>query len=298
MRSRAAMAAGLVALAAMLAAASPQLRPADVDRLPSTPPTLTEAYGPDANQQGDLRLPAGAGPFPVVIVIHGGCWTKGFATRRNTAPLASALTARGFATWNIDYRQIGDAGGGWPGTFQDWAAATDHLRGLAKRYPLDLRRVAVTGHSAGAHAALWVAARRHLPADSALASPDPLAIAAVVAIDGTPDPGADHDSFERGCGVPAVTSLFGGSAAEQPARYHDGSPQALLPLGIPSGVISASLFLPAASANRWVTAARAGGDEASALVLAGTGHFETIAPGSPVWPEVEAFLVKQLTVTP
>lgn len=291
-------------LAALLLAAAPaaaqRLRPADVDKLPSSPPTLTEAYGSDANQVGDLRLPDarafGPGPYPVVIVIHGGCWWKGFATRQNTAALASRLTARGFATWNIDYRQIGDAGAGWPGTFRDWAAATDHLRDLAKRQPLDLARVAVTGHSAGAHAALWVASRHKLPADSEIASPDPLPIAAVVAIDGPPDPASEWQTFEQGCGVPAGQKLFGGTPAQQPKRWAEGSPQTLLPLGVKSGLISASLFLSPAATERWVSAARLGKDKASALIIGGTGHFEVIAPGSPVWDEVEAFLVTNLKV--
>ena len=69
---------------------------------PSSAPALTEAYGKEPTQVGDLRLPAGPGPHPVVIVIHGGCWWKGFATRQNTAALASRLTEKGFATWNIE----------------------------------------------------------------------------------------------------------------------------------------------------------------------------------------------------
>ena len=291
-------------LALALLVATPALaqgmRPADVDKLPSSPPALTENYGADANQIGDLRLPDtktfGPGPHPVVIVIHGGCWWRGFATRQNTAALASRLTERGFATWNIDYRQQGDAGGGWPGSFRDWAAGSDHLRALAKRYPIDLARVAVTGHSAGAHAALWVAGRHKLPADSEIASPDPIRIGAVVGIDGPPDPGAELERFEQGCGVPAVSGMFGGKPADQPKRYAEGSPQALLPLGMKSGLVSASLFLSPAAAERFVTAARKGKDQASALMLGGTGHFDVIAPGSPVWDQVEAFLVAQLKV--
>jgi len=293
------------AVLALLLLAAPataqRLRPADVDKLPSSPPAVTEAYGSAPTQVGDLRLPAGAGPHPVVIVIHGGCWWKGFATRQNTAALASRLTERGFATWNIDYRQVGpkgDPGAGWPGTFQDWAAATDHLRNLAKRHPIDLARVAVTGHSAGAHAALWVASRHKLPKGSAIASPDPLKIGAVVAIDGPGDPGADIATFEKGCGVPAGQALFGGTPAEQPQRWAEGSPQAQLPLGVKSGLISASLFLSPTAAAKWVSTARDGKDQASALILGGTGHFETIAPGSPVWSQIEAFLVEQLKVSP
>lgn len=293
----------LALLLAAAPAAAQRMRPADVDKLPSSPPAYTEAYGSAPTQVGDLRLPAGPGPHPVVIVIHGGCWWKGFATRANTAALASRLTERGFATWNIDYRQVGengsgDPGAGWPGTFLDWAAATDHLRVLAKRHPIDLNRVAVTGHSAGAHAALWVAARHKLPRDSEIASPDPLKIGAVVAIDGPGDPASDIARFEAACGVPAGTALFGGTPAAQPKRWAEGSPQASLPLGMPSGLISASLFLSPVAATKWITQARAGNDRASALILGGTGHFEVIAPGSPVWPQVEAFLIEQLKVSP
>src|SRR5262245_47156086 len=88
--------------------------PRDVDSLPSSKPTLVAAYGTDSLEFGELRLPPGRGPFPVVVVIHGGCWRAGFATLRNTAALASALTAKGVATWNIEYRQVGNPGGGWP----------------------------------------------------------------------------------------------------------------------------------------------------------------------------------------
>jgi acetyl esterase/lipase len=299
-------AALVLALLAATPALAQRMRPADVDKLPSSAPALTEAYGKEPTQVGDLRLPAGPGPHPVVIVIHGGCWWKGFATRQNTAALASRLTEKGFATWNIEYRQAGekdkdgkysgDAGAGWPGTFNDWAAATDHLRDLAKRYPIDLARLAVTGHSAGAHAALWVASRHKLPKDSDIASPDPLKIGAVVAIDGPADPSSEIETFEKGCGVPAGKAMFGGTPAEQPKRWAEGSPQAQLPLDVKSGLVSASLFLSPTAAAKWVTEARKGKGKSSALILGGTGHFEVIAPGSPVWSQVEAFLLEQLKV--
>ena len=87
-------AALILALLAATPALAQRMRPADVDKLPSSAPALTEAYGKEPTQVGDLRLPAGPGPHPVVIVIHGGCWWKGFATRQNTAALASRLTEK------------------------------------------------------------------------------------------------------------------------------------------------------------------------------------------------------------
>ncbi|HSI50544.1 MAG TPA: hypothetical protein VLA61_19935 [Ideonella sp.] len=92
---------------------------------PVLPPKAVIAYGSSPLQFGELRLPPGDGPFPVAVLIHGGCWTSSFATLRSTAALASELTRFGIASWNIEYRQRGDAGGGWPGTYRDWAAALD-----------------------------------------------------------------------------------------------------------------------------------------------------------------------------
>ena len=191
-------------------------------------PSKVEAYGADPLQYGELRLPAGPGPFPVAVIIHGGCWTRGFATLRYMAPLASALAAKGVATWNVEYRQLGDNEAGWPGTFLDWAAATDHLRALAQKHPLDLSRVIAVGHSAGAQAALWLAARGRLPPTSAIRSGDPLKISAVVAIDGPVDLKAFIALDKFVCGKPVVSRLLGGSPEEVPGRYRESSPIELL----------------------------------------------------------------------
>ena len=113
-------------------------------------------YGSTPLEFGELRLPKTPGPHPVAVLIHGGCWVDrlpgrdpritGFEPLR---PFAAALTAAGVATWNIEYRRAGHRGGGWPGTFQDVASATDFLRKLAPKHDLDLTRVVLVGHSAG-----------------------------------------------------------------------------------------------------------------------------------------------------
>lgn len=285
-------------LAAMFAAsaarAQPSMRPRDVDALASTTPTLIAKYGTDALQFGELRLPKNErdkGPFPVLVVIHGGCWTKGFAQARNTAALASKLTDAGIATWNVEYRQVGDAGGGWPGTFQDWAAATDYLRVLAKTQPLDLSRVAVTGHSAGGHAALWVAARSKLAKSSEIRGDDPLPVHAAIAIDGPGDIAAFIGLDAKICGKPVIEPLMGGSPTTQPARYAQGTPSALLPLGVPQYLIAARVLLPD-DARKYQAQAKAAGDRVELLVPTPAGHFDIISPGSAIWPTVEEFIVK------
>jgi acetyl esterase/lipase len=281
-------------LATVLLASAPQdrpmLGPPDLERLPVTAPTLVEPYGSDPLQFGQLRLPEGPGPFPVAIVIHGGCWTRGFEDVGGTAPIASALTARGIATWNIEYRQLGDAGGGWPGTFQDWGAATDHLRSLGTRHPLDLDRIAVVGHSAGAHAALFIASRPTLGADSAVRGDDPLPVVAAVVVDGPADIRAMIGVDEQICGGPVIAGLFGGGPTDQAARYAEGNPAERLPLGTAQYLV-ASAVLPPPAAEAYGVAARAAGDRVEVVVLEGACHFNMIAPGEPSWTEVEALIV-------
>ncbi len=89
----------------------------DILTLPPSPADAHLAYGTDPNQFGELRLPKDSkGPFPVVLNIHGGFWRSQY----NLVPsghLCAALTARGIATWNLEYRRVGNHGGGWPGNF-------------------------------------------------------------------------------------------------------------------------------------------------------------------------------------
>lgn len=268
-----------------------EMTPEDVHKLLFTPPVLTEHYGTDPLEIGELRVPKGKGPFPVAIVIHGGCWTKGFDTIRGTAPIASALAAKGIATWNLEYRQIGDAGGGWPGTFADWANGADHLRKLAKRYPLDLKRVIVVGHSAGALAALWVAARPRIDSASTVRGADPLAVRAAVAIDGPGDLAPFIGVDKQICGAPVITRLMGGDPATFPDRYRDGSPFRALPLGLPQTLV-ASMVLTPRDAETYRAAAAAKGDTVTVVTTPDSDHFNIIAPGEPQWAAVEAAILK------
>ena len=270
-------------------AAAQRLGPRDVDTLPSRAPRLRAAYGADSLQFGELRLPSGPGPFPVAVVIHGGCWTKGFATLKNTAAVASALTDDGIATWNIEYRQAGDPGGGWPNTYLDVGAGVDYLRPLASQFPLDLSRVFVIGHSAGAHLALWAAGRPRLDARSPIRASNPLAVRGAVAIDGPGDLGALVGPDAMICGKPVIAPLMGGTPAEVPERYRDGSPKEMLPLRSRQYLVSAAV-LDSLSARAYERAARAAGDSVSVLIVTTGGHFGVIAPGTSFWPPVRDFI--------
>src|SRR5262245_24908346 len=143
-------------------------------------------YGPAPSQFGDLRLPAGPGPHPVVVGLHGGWWRAPHGLEPH-ANLCEALRAEGFATWNVEYRRVGEEGGGWPGTFEDAGSAVDFLAELAPAYGLDLSRAVTLGFSAGGHLALWVAARHRLDPGHPLRPRAPFRLRGAVSLAGAVD---------------------------------------------------------------------------------------------------------------
>ncbi len=259
------------------------LRAGDVDTLPLARASTRIAYGNDSLQFGELRLPDGPGPFPVAVVIHGGCWLSRYASVRNSAPLADALAAAGVASWNIEYRRYDHPGGGFPGTFRDVADGIDHVRFLARTYALDTTRVVATGHSAGGHLALWLATRRNLDHASPLAGGSPMALRGVVSIGGIADLREFYARQRSTCGNPAVESLLGGHPDSVPARLREASPVERLPLRVPSIHIAGErdFIAPPAVREAFAAAARARGDSAVVITIPGDGHFEAITPSTP-----------------
>jgi acetyl esterase/lipase len=248
--------------------------------LPQPPADRTIAYGPAPQQVAELRLPKGRGPHPVVIVVHGGCWEApwGFDHVRS---LAAALTAEGYATWSLEYRRLGDPGGGWPGTLEDVARGADRLREVAKKDPLDLDHVVALGHSAGGQLALWLAARPH-PAEGPLA---PLRLRGVVGLGAITDLRAGAAGGTCGDAIPR---LLGGPIQDRAVRLGEASPIERLPLGVPVRLVCGARdeVVPLAQARAYEQAARAAGDAVFVEVVAGAGHFELVDPGSAAWPAV------------
>lgn len=255
------------------------------------PGAVRIAYGSDPLQFGELRVPATKGPHPVAIVIHGGCWLARLGdidpravAMDNMRPLAAALTEAGIATWNLEYRRLGHAGGGWPGTFRDVAAGADFLRTLARDRQLDLTRVISIGHSAGAHLALWLASRHKLAEASELYAKNPLSLVGAVSLDGPADLKATIPLQQPVCGSPVVTDLIGGTPEQQPQRYRDASPIELLPLGVRQAFFTGQMF--AAHSAPYADAVKRAGDAAQVIPFATAGHFVFIDPQSTIWPEV------------
>ena len=254
----------------------------DIQKLPKPLADHRISYGDDPLQFGELRLPKTKGKHAVVIVVHGGCWFAEYDLH-HLAAFSDALTKLGVATWTIEYRRIGDKGGAWPGTFQDVAKGTAYVRELAKKYPLDLQRVVVIGHSAGGQLALWLAARKNLPKSSVLYCAQPLPLIGVVSLAGI----SDLKKYRPNCDD-SVNKLLGGSPEQFPERYQQTSPIELLPLKVPLRLIHGKLdrIVPLELAKDFEAAAKQKGDKVALTILDTAGHFDLISPASSAWAAV------------
>ena len=230
---------------------------------------LRISYGKDPAQFVDLRLPAGPGPHPVVIFIHGGFWNKS-STLDQTAPACAALTRAGAATWNVEYRRIGDAGGGWPGTLEDVEHAAERIVRVAPEHNLDPNRLIAAGHSVGGQLALWLAVQRVV---------DLRGVVALAAISDL------RRAWSLNLGDGAVARFLGGPPDRVPQRYASASPIQLLPISVPQRIIhgTADRVVPFEMSERFAHASQ----NAKLIPLKGAGHSDLIDPRSRDWKMVE-----------
>jgi acetyl esterase/lipase len=266
---------------------------ADLLARPRPAPTLHAQYGAASGQFGELWLPDGAGPHPVVLMFHGGCWRADLPGIELMAYAAEDLRHNGFAVWNVEYRRLGEPGGGYPGTFEDIADATDWLRKLADGNKLNLQNVIALGHSSGGQLALWTAARHRLAKASPLYRDNPLPIRAVISLAGIDDLSAYRAEGPPMCGGPRVIDFLDGSVTRGPWDvFNDTSPAEMLPIGVPQEIISGALdpIVPAAFGRAYAGKAKAAGDTVQELTIPDASHFELIDPQSSAFAEIRSII--------
>ena len=248
-------------------------------------------YGPGPDQHGELWIPDVEGRHPVVVLVHGGFWRDRYRLELMT-PLADELVTCGFAAWNIEYRRVGPTGGGWPTTLEDVADAVDHLVDLGDAEALDLTRVAVVGHSAGGHLALWIGQRGSL--DPADVGGSPRVVPRVVIGQA---PVADLiDGARIGVGDGAVIDLIGGSVRDRPDAYAHASPAELLPIDVSQLIVHGldDGVVPSEMSERYQQ--RVGDtDRLSVRFFEGTDHMDVIDPAHESWRAVVAELADRLS---
>ncbi|HEV3306675.1 MAG TPA: alpha/beta fold hydrolase [Candidatus Sulfotelmatobacter sp.] len=233
-------------------------------------------YGSDGNQFVDLRMPKGKGPHPVAICLHGGFWRAKYDLEY-LGHLCAALTAKGIATANVEYRRVGNAGGGWPGTFADIRAAYQFLTQSASRYGFDTGRVIVLGHSAGGQLALCLAARE-------------TGVKAAISLAGVVDL---KRAYELHLSNDAVVEFLGGTPAEVADHYREADPMKLA-IGARQFAVhgSADDIVPPSFSKDYVKAKAK--EDARLVMIAEAGHFDLVDPRSRVWPDVEKVVLGSL----
>ncbi|TQM37104.1 alpha/beta hydrolase family protein [Pseudonocardia cypriaca] len=285
----------------------------------------TVAYGPHPSQVGELYLPAGPGPFPGVVLFHGGFWAAMW-DRRQILPVVVDLLSLGIAVYNVDYRRVGEDGGGWPGTFADVAAAVDTMAGIDPA--VDAERIVLVGHSAGGHLATWAGLRAGLPAGAVGADPRVRPVG-VVSLSGVLDlVAADGEKFGTdladtdaepiwGAPPPArpqvwpavaamvadgiVPLLLGAHADEDPERLAVTSPAQMRDGGVPVLAVhgDADEAVPAGYSRTFAESITAQGGRAEFVEYAGARHFDTVDPANPViWPAVRTWITERIGTTP
>jgi acetyl esterase/lipase len=263
--------------------------PDDVLTRPAPPPDHVIRYGTGPQHVADVRLPGTTSrPAPLVIFLHGGFWRAAY-DRSHTGPLATALAAAGYALCVPEFRRTGQPGGGWPGTFDDVAAAVDRspalVRAVAGPRVIADEPALLAGHSAGGHLALWAAGRRLLGAESGwYADTRARGVVALAGVSGL------ADCYDQGLGHGAAAALMGGGPARFPQRYRAADPAALLPLGCPVRLVHGLLddAVPPAMSRGYAALGRTSGDDTRLVELPGASHFDVIDPLSPAWPQVMA----------
>jgi acetyl esterase/lipase len=250
-------------------------------------PSASFAYGSAPSQYAELFLPRGAGPFPVAVLVHGGCWTKEFGGITQLRNVAGALAARGIAAWNVEYRRVDEAGGGYPGTYQDMNAALAMLAQQAQRYPLDLNRLVAVGHSAGGQLVQWMAGRARIPSSSPLYVPAPLPVRNVVSLGGLADLRREQALIKSSCDR-EIGQLTGAPGEHRQDVFADTNAGDLLPNGSRTILVTGELdrVSPPRVARDYAARAKAAGDAAEVVILPGASHYDEVAASSASWPLV------------
>jgi acetyl esterase/lipase len=229
-------------------------------------------YGSHADQVANLHRPAGdGGPWPCIVLIHGGFWRDRW-DRTLMTPLAIDLARRGYAVWNVEYRRVGQEGGGWPGTLDDVGAAADALASVPE---VDVARLVALGHSAGGQLALWLGGR----------ATGLVRMHGVVSLAGVADLALAH---AQALGEGAVADFLGGGPDQVPDRYADASPAARVPLGVGQLLLHGREddVVPPSQSRAHYERARAAGDDVELVEIAGADHFDVVDPAHDAWQAV------------
>ncbi len=252
----------------------------DILNLPPPPADARVSYGAANQQFGDLRLPKTKGFRPLVMNIHGGFWRNKYDLA-HAGHLCAALTAKGLATWNLEYRRVGDEGGAWPGTFHDIRDGYRFITQLADKYNFDKNRVVVMGHSAGGHLALCLAG--HEPS-----------IKRVISLAGVVDL---QRAWDLHLSNNAVAEFLGGPPEQVPEHYQEADPMRLDIPAAKQWLVHGALddVVPVDFSRIYYRRKTERREHVQFVEIDKAGHFDMIDPRSAAWSRIEETVLTALT---
>ncbi|SHG86131.1 Acetyl esterase/lipase [Hydrocarboniphaga daqingensis] len=230
----------------------------------------------------DVYVPEGEGPFPAVLVIHGGGWESG--DRAQVKGLAERIARRGYVAVNTTYRLA--PGAIFPAQLQDVQQAVLWMRAQAATYRIDPTRIGAFGYSAGAHLAALLGG---IGEAGPLGQPG-AAIKAVVA-GGTP---TDLSKWPAGKLVP---QFIGGNRSQKPAEYRAASPVSYVNAGDPPVFLyhgGADALVPIDHAEDYQKLLAAADVPNELFVLRGRGHILAFLTDGPAVDAALTFLDRHL----
>jgi len=232
----------------------------------------------------ELRLPKeGTGIRALLINIHGGFWRAKYSLD-HAGHLCAALAAQGLVTANLEYRRVGNEGGGWPGTFADIRSAFQFLVQNAQKYNFDPQKIVITGHSAGGQLALCLAAHESR-------------VKAVISLAGAVDL---QSTYQFHLSNNAVVEFLHGTPSEVPDHYREADPMQLSITNSHQWLLhgSADDVIPPAFSREYVTAKqKLTGKEKEyvhLLEISGADHFDLIDPKSRAWGTVQKTVLEAM----
>ncbi len=252
-------------------------------------------YGEGPCQFGDLWIPRteeGASGSPLVVFFHGGWWKSKYDLEY-AGHLCAELKSLGIAVWSVEYRRVGETGGGWPMTFVDAAAGLEFVATLAESYSIDLERVVTMGHSAGGHLAFWSAGKGRIGVGEMKLPVSRVKLTGAIALAGAVDLRMTIELAGEGVFAhdrDEISALMGGTPEVVPERYERGNPGDLLPFGVPQILIQGTEDdqIPPGLPARWAKAAEEAGDDVRVEMIAGADHMDVVDPESEAWEVVRA----------
>jgi alpha-L-fucosidase 2 len=241
----------------------------------------------------DAYVPEGAGPFPAVILVHGGSWMGGDKSggpqKGYMAPMHEPLQKAGFAWFSINYRLAPKHK--YPACIEDVETAIRWVKAHAKEFHLDPQRIALSGESAGGH----------LVALAAVRMDDSTRLAAVVPFYGVFDMAsmaAPGQTLTK-----AIAALFGRNAVDESLTpmLRESSPILHVKRGLPPMLLvhgDGDKTVPYAQSTNFLAKLREEGVPSELITIPGGPH--GMLPWPPLMPDfsdrVVAWLVKTMKV--